>query len=61
MSTHIVSDIESVADSVIIMKEGGIAVSGSVGEPVSALPDGKQSLENLYMLHFGETNEDDQT
>ena len=61
VSTHIVSDIESVADSVIIMKEGGIAVSGSVGEPVSALPDGKQSLENLYMLHFGETNEDDQT
>lgn len=61
VSTHIVSDIESVADGVIIMKEGGIAASGAVTELVSALPDGEQSLENLYMLHFGETNEDDRT
>lgn len=61
VSTHIVSDIESVADSVIIMKDGEIAASGAVTELVSALPEGKRNLENLYMLHFGETNEDDQT
>lgn len=60
VSTHIVSDIESVADSVIIMKDGEIAASGAVTELVSALPDGERNLENLYMLHFGETN-DDQT
>lgn len=61
VSTHIVSDIESVADSVIIMKNGEIAASGTIMELVSALPDGEQNLENLYMLHFGETNEDDRT
>lgn len=61
VSTHIVSDIESIADQIIIMKDGETAASGAVSELVSALPEGGQNLENLYMLHFGETNEDNQT
>ncbi len=58
-STHIVSDIESIADRVIIMREGGIIAEGTVSGLVSGLPGGaERSLENVYMQHFGEQNDD---
>ena len=40
LSTHIVSDIEYIADSVFLMKEGEITKTGTVEELTSCLPAG---------------------
>ena len=47
LSTHIVSDIEHIADKVIMMKSGQIIWQGPWGEE-----DG--SLEDFYLKEFGE-------
>lgn len=49
LSTHIVSDIEKLADKIIFLKEGSITRQGT--------PDGllaETDLESLYMQHFGD-------
>lgn len=48
-STHIVSDIEQIADEIIFLKGGSIAESGKAFELLSDI-----DLEGLYMKHFGE-------
>ena len=53
LSTHIVSDIEDIADVVLIMKDGQIIENGKVDEILSNV----QGLEKLYMRHFGEVEE----
>ena len=53
ISTHIVSDIENIADCIIIMKQGQIIASGSVGELCQSVQGEEKTLENLYMMHFG--------
>lgn len=55
VSTHIVTDIEAQADSIIIMQSGKIAASG----PKSALLEqyGCSELEELYMKLFGEKDD----
>ena len=53
LSTHIVSDIEDIADVVLIMKDGQIIVNGKVNEILS----NQQNLEEIYMSHFGEDEE----
>ena len=53
LSTHIVSDIEDVADFILIMKSGQIIVNGRADEIASD----RHSLEELYMQHFGEDGE----
>lgn len=59
VSTHIVSDVETTADKIIILKEGEIITSGTVRELISELPDStEKNLENVYMRHFGNLNED---
>ncbi len=59
VSTHIVSDVETTADKIIILKEGEIITSGTVRELISELPDNtEKNLENVYMRHFGNLNED---
>lgn len=58
ISTHIISDIEHITKSVLIMKEGTLISSGSVRELVSALPAGaEQNLEQVYMTYFGEAGD----
>lgn len=52
VSTHIVSDVESIADKIIIMKLGKIVASGSVEELCAILPPENRSLENVYMEYF---------
>lgn len=47
LSTHIVSDIESIADDVLIMKSGQFIYEGPWSEE-------KGSLEKFYMEEFGE-------
>lgn len=60
VSTHIVSDIESIADKIIILKDGEIIADGAVEQLTAALPEAMdKNLENCYMLHFGEQYEDD--
>ena len=56
VSTHIVSDVETIADEIIIMKQGRIAANGTVEQLVSVLPHERRTLENAYMLHFPEKN-----
>lgn len=56
VSTHIVSDVETIADEIIIVKQGRIAANGTVEQLVSVLPHERRTLENAYMLHFPEKN-----
>ena len=46
LSTHIVSDVEKIADDVIIMKEGGIVYRGPQTD----------NLEDLYLHFFRDGN-----
>ncbi len=59
VSTHIVSDVESIADRIIILKDGEINADGTTGSLIARLPDhcGK-NLENVYMQHFGDKEHD---
>jgi ABC-type multidrug transport system ATPase subunit len=54
ISTHIVSDIESIADEIIFIKDGKIIDSGKVSELVSKVNSGEKNLENLYMEYYGD-------
>ena len=47
LSTHIVSDIEHIADIVLMMKDGQIIYQGRWEE-------GKEDLESFYLRQFGE-------
>lgn len=47
LSTHIVSDIEHIADTVLIMKDGRLIYQDK-------WDDSKGSLENFYLQHIGE-------
>lgn len=50
LSTHIVSDIEHIADTVLIMKDGQLIYQDRWN-------DGKGSLEDFYIQHIGEEAE----
>lgn len=45
LSTHIMSDLQEIADHLIFLKEGQIVYSGTANE--------KQNLEALYLEYFG--------
>ncbi len=51
LSTHIVSDVEHIADKILMMKDGKIIYSGTF--------DAKMPLEEFYLQHFGETDTDE--
>ncbi len=55
VSTHIVSDIETQADNIIIMKAGEITASGTNRELIDRY--GSSELEELYMKLFGEKDD----
>lgn len=59
ISTHIVSDVESLAAEVIMLKNGRIIESGRCGEFLKR--SGAPTLESLYMKLFdnGDENEND--
>ena len=51
LATHIVSDIETIADQVFLMKDGGLIASGT---PSRLLEDvGGKNLEDVYMSYLG--------
>ena len=59
VSTHIVSDVESIADRIIILKDGEINGEGTPESLISTLPDHcERNLENVYMQHFGDKDDD---
>ena len=53
ISTHIVSDIESIAKEIVLIKDGRLLTHGTVPELVQQVTDGEQTLENLYMQYYG--------
>ena len=55
VSTHVVSDIETIADEIILLKSGEIIDRGSVEELCKI--HGAASLEDVYMRLFGEEGE----
>ena len=60
LATHIVSDIEAIADSILLMKEGKLLRSGTAKALIGSLPtDWKPvlhapSLEDVYLCYLGE-------
>lgn len=54
VSTHIVSDIETVADRVLLIKSGKIIDDGNVEELTEKVTIGEKNLENLYMQYYGD-------
>ncbi|MBQ8932304.1 MAG: ATP-binding cassette domain-containing protein [Ruminiclostridium sp.] len=58
ISTHITSDIETIADEVIMMNKGDIVCSGKVSELCGDSTNGKITLEQLYMQIYNEKDED---
>ena len=58
VSTHVVSDIQSVADEIILLKKGNAGDHG----PVRSLCEkygGAEDLEQVYLQVFGEVNDAD--
>lgn len=60
LATHIVSDIEAIADSILLLKQGKLLRSGAAGELIATLPaDWKPvlhapSLEDVYLYYLGD-------
>ena len=55
VSTHIVSDIESIADQIIMIRSGEIIEKGTVRELCAKTEKEVGALEDLYMLRYGDT------
>lgn len=53
ISTHIVSDIESIAKEIVLIKDGSLLTHGTVPSLVQQVTSGAQTLENLYMQYYG--------
>lgn len=51
-ATHVVSDIESIADKVIIINKGVILAEGKPQELIASVENAK-TLEDVYMHFFG--------
>ena len=65
LATHIVSDIEAIADDILLMKQGRIVCSGSPGSLIASLPAGLTpllggvfSLDDVYLHYLGEDESD---
>ena len=54
VSTHIVSDIESIADQIIMIRSGEIIEKGTVSELCAKTEKEGGALEDLYMLRYGD-------
>lgn len=54
VSTHIVSDIETIADKIVMIRAGEIIENGSVSELRKKVSNAEKTLENLYMQCYGD-------
>lgn len=58
ISTHIISDIEDIADMIIMLKNGRIVSSGTISDLSSQISEKQgRTLESVYMHNFGDDNE----
>lgn len=60
LATHIVSDIESIADEVLLLKKGRLVAEGKPEELIAEMEEqgrtplyGRMSLEDVYMAYIG--------
>lgn len=64
LATHIVSDIEVIADSILLMKQGRLLHSGTATELINSLPVDwtpvlhAPSLEDVYLYYLGDDGHD---
>lgn len=60
LATHIVSDIEAIADSILLMRQGKLLRSGTSEELIKSLPADwtpvlhSASLEDVYLYYLGD-------
>lgn len=54
VSTHIVSDIETIADKIVMIRAGEIIENGGVPELCAKVEGAEKTLENLYMQYYGD-------
>lgn len=60
LATHIVSDIEAIADEILLLQKGKLVCSGTVAELIGSLPGDwtpvlhSLSLEDVYLSYLGE-------
>ena len=53
ISTHIVSDIETIAKEIIMMNSGQLLAHGTVTELIKQVNNSEPTLESLYMQYYG--------
>ena len=64
LATHIVSDIEVIADDILLMKDGMLLRSGTAADLIASLPTDwtpvlhAPSLEDVYLCYLGEDGHD---
>lgn len=56
-ATHVVSDIESIAENAIIMNKGVILAEGKPNELIKSVKNA-ESLEDVYMYYLGNTEKE---
>ena len=60
LATHIVSDIESIADEVLLMKKGELLRMAPPAELIASIPETwtpvayRLNLEDVYLYYLGE-------
>ena len=55
VATHVVSDVETIADKILIMKDGELVADDSPEVLLKSV--GGRNLEDVYMHYFGESEE----
>lgn len=58
IATHITSDIEDIADKIIMIKEGELIAEGKVSDLINNVEEEPKNLENLYLQYYGEKGEE---
>lgn len=58
LSTHIVSDIEAIADEILLMKDGKLVRRGTK-EQLCAELGGESNLETVFLHYFGENGSEE--
>ena len=54
LSTHIVSDIEAIANQILLMKDGKIIQSGTKEQLCARVEGNSDTLETVFLYYFGE-------
>lgn len=63
LATHIVSDLEAVADTILLLKKGKLLISGTPEELIASLPPEtvpvlrNLSLEDVYLYYLGDNDD----